>query len=164
MDVEGVLRRVFPVTDIRGRLNDKIYLTRFWLLGSKASDWALMLHKMHSPDDHACHHDHPWAFWTFVLYGGYVEEVTQPWRPIALPGDHRETTVQFNDPGTLLHRKAEHTHRIAGLPKGTCWTLVFRTKKERKWGFFTKEGWIAWEGFLDKVHANVALWCGTDDE
>lgn len=50
--------------DIYDRDEQAVYLTRWFLLGTHSSWLALMLHKMHQPDDDACHHDHPWSFLT----------------------------------------------------------------------------------------------------
>jgi hypothetical protein len=142
------------VKHITGRLDDDIYMSRYWLLGRKTSRWALMLHKMHRPDDDACHHDHPWSFWTVILKGGYLEQVTMP---------DGTVKMRHNRPGMILYRKAEHTHRIHSLPKGSCWTLVWRFKKRRSWGFLTRVGWVGWMEFIEKRLGKGVLWCGTDD-
>lgn len=133
---------------IMDRAGVRLYLTRYWLLGWDTSPWALMLHKMHRPDDDTCHHDHPWWFITLVLWGGYVEEITLP------DGTIR---VRRNRPGTLLFRRAEHTHRIDALPSGSCWTLVLRGRKLRRWGFHTPKGWVGWREFIDL--RNAVAWC-----
>lgn len=147
---------------LTGRGDGDPYLSRYWLLGHKTSRWALMLHKMWRPDDDACHHDHPWSFWTLVLKGGYVEQVTvkhgkgfdlrPPW-----------IRTRRNRPGMLLYRPAEHTHRISYLPNHTCWTLVLRFKKRRSWGFHTKRGWEPWKRFMRLRDKLGVLWCGDDE-
>lgn len=135
--------------EIKDRAGERVYLTRWHLIGGQYSRiGGLMLHKMHRPDDDACHHDHPWSFWTLVLRGGYVEEVTQK--------DGRIRT-RHNRPGMLLYRPAEHTHRIHALPKGSCWTLVLRFRRRRDWGFHTQDGWVPWRRFID-LRGAVA-WC-----
>ncbi len=145
------------VLHIKGRSDEEIYLSRYWLLGNRESRWALMLHKMHRADDHACHHDHPWPFWTLILKGGYEEEITVYSEVLT------QTFWQFNSPGQLLYREAEHTHRISGLPTGSCWTLVLRFRRERSWGFFTKlGGWIPWERFIAN-RQHIPAWCGEDE-
>lgn len=149
------LNWLFPVYSITGRGDFRPYLTRRWLIGRKRTRWALMLHKMHRPDDDNCHHDHPWNFWTLILKGGYVEEVTN---------SDGIVTMQINWPGTFLFRPASHTHRISALPTGTCWTLVLRSKKTRTWGFLTKMwGWMPYTDFLHGSNRQRALWCGDDE-
>ena len=147
---------------LTGRQDGNPYLSRYWLLGHRTSRWALMLHNMHRPDDDACHHDHPWSFWTLILKGGYIEEIT---------GDDGLVWQTSNRPGRLLYRPATHTHRISKLPKGSCWTLVLRFKKERSWGFWTRldpkmyfpaRHWIPWRKFIAESKRGV-LWCGEDE-
>lgn len=139
--------------DIYDREGGTVYLTRWWILGSETSRYALMLHKMHRPDDDSCHHDHPWSFFTLVLWGGYIEEITTPADPIV------KYKKRLNRVGMILFRRATHTHRIAGLPNGPCYTLVLRMKKRRHWGFHTKEGWIPWRYFIEKRRGAGKNWC-----
>lgn len=139
------------VKRIMDRAGERVYLTRYFIFGHTYSTWALMVHQMHRPDDDACHHDHPWSFFTLILRGGYVEEVT-----------NRRTGKVYmrrNRPGMLLWRPAAHRHRIHKLADGGCWTLVLRFRRKQSWGFWTKEGWIHWERFIqDRVRKGVA-WC-----
>lgn len=134
--------------DIYDRDEQAVYLTRWFLLGTHSSWLALMLHKMHQPDDDACHHDHPWSFLTLVLWGGYFEEMT------AADGSVR---TLHNRPGRIRYRRAEHTHRVHRLPRGSCYTLVLRFRWRREWGFHTPEGWVQWKRFID-LRGAVA-WC-----
>ena len=168
MNFNFIERIKLNAVHIQGRGHDDVYLSRYWLIGDKNSRFAVMLHKMHRPDDDACHHDHPWSFWTFVLWGGYVEDVTHRTEvnpPYADWGTVIETVKRrFNRPGMLLFRRATHTHRIHKLPKGSCWTLVLRFKYKRAWGFWTKMGWKGWEYFLAKRSSMGVAWCGTEKD
>lgn len=139
-----------PKQVIKARDQEGPYMVRYWLLGSDKTRWAVMLHNILLPDSTECHHDHPWDFWTYVLWGGYVEEITDPGCGIVTP--------RLNAPGTLLHRKAEHAHRIDELPNGECWTLVLRTKRVRDWGFHTPVGWVWWERYF-AMYDKAARWC-----
>jgi hypothetical protein len=179
--LRGMLVRRKDIWDTCGEC---LYLQRWFIMGRGGDDgragtsWALMLHRMHRPDEDRAHHDHPWNFWTLVLWGGYVEEVSVPamWGPgdgrhylecparhisAALAGERRPCTcVRFKRnrmrPGTLAFRPAEYRHRIATLPKGQALTLVLRTKKRRSWGFWMPgEGWIKWKEF----HRRAVEWC-----
>jgi hypothetical protein len=140
--------------DIANREGD-VYLTRFrfpLLFG-----WAILLHVMRRPDEDRCLHDHPWWFLTLVLWGGYVEEVDDTEAGRA-PGDGRVIGTQWNRPGMLLYRSAEHTHRIAALPKGRAVTLVLRGPKVRLWGFRNGKGdWRPWDAFVN--WAGSVSWC-----
>lgn len=131
--------------DICTRVGE-VYLTRWTLL--QLFGWALLLHKMHRPDQDRCHHDHPWRFVTLVLWGGYVEEIMVD----------EGVRTRRNRPGTLLYRPALHTHRVSGLPRGSCWTLVLRGPYQRVWGFRNdRREWRPWDRFVD--WAGSVLWC-----
>lgn len=105
------------------------YLTRYYLLGTRSSRWALHLHHIHQSDTDRDLHDHPWGFWSLILEGGYFE-VT-------------ETGAKWYRPLSFLRRSARWKHRIAlwgVLPP--VWTLVLRFPYERKWGFHTSNGFV----------------------
>lgn len=136
--------------DIHDRAGN-IYLTRWTILS--LFGWALMLHCMRRPDADRCHHDHPWWFITLVLWGGYGEEIT-----IIDKRGKRRRRYRWNRPGTLLYRPALHTHRVADLPKGNCYTLVLRGDYTRVWGFHNESGqWRPWTTFVN--WAGTVLWC-----
>jgi hypothetical protein len=163
-----------------------LYLRRWFLFGWNSDSWplpfAVMLHQFHRPDEDRCAHDHPWAFLSLILWGGYWEEVTlDPFGkpdvpPYAVDGhewgrqlsgggarfwefthtaDGHVARRIWNGPGKLLRRGAEHTHRVTLLPRKTCWTLIVRWKKSRSWGFHTPKGWVWNQEFIGKA----ALWC-----
>lgn len=60
----------FDITDIS---QSEIYLRRWsmWL----PFGWSLKLHHILRSDSDRCQHDHPWGFWTLILWGGYDELV-----------------------------------------------------------------------------------------
>jgi hypothetical protein len=81
-------------------------------------------------------HDHPWSFTTFILAGGYVEEVYT----IAEDGSW-SMEVHHRRPGSSHHVQATHIHRIIELPEGECWTMVISGPNEREphfWKFNDK--------------------------
>ncbi|MES2464462.1 MAG: hypothetical protein V4671_28205, partial [Armatimonadota bacterium] len=109
------------------------YLTRWTLLDTKRG--RLYLHIFHR-SDHDVLHDHPWRFWTLVLWRGYQEEVRVN-DPRAAAYDLRTRTIR---PAAFLFRPATHIHRVIlhrdaeGREKPAV-TLVWSTVPERKWGF-----------------------------
>ena len=113
------------------------HLTRFTLL---RTPWGrLALHVFHADDGDRHPHDHPWDFWSFILWGGYYDMI---------PNDHLGGTVlgtmrSFRKAFTVAHRPAEFTHRVE-LPfgKGPVVTLVWTSLPRRAWGFYTEIGWI----------------------
>lgn len=143
-DALGRLLRFFrvPWTRITRQWSDEDYLHRFYLLGgSKSSSRflpggrALYLHRFVRSDLDEMH-DHPWAFWVYVLSGGYYEHTPGP-------GWHQGSgleAVTWMAPGTLAYRPANWIHRVA-IPAGReSWSLILRGEKEKSWGFFCAAG------------------------
>lgn len=160
------------------RSNDTPYLIRYslapirFLLGEDnwfSSRFAIKVHNI-LLSDHACQHDHPWAFLSIILKGGYYE-----WRPVIYKGQMLMTRfiapdsvtangtknwrwneagfweyAKYKRVGSILFRKPKAFHRLELLPKHQGWTLVFTFKKIRKWGFQTRNGWVFWRSYNNK--------------
>ena len=82
------------------------------------------MHHMRSPD-FGDPHDHPFGFVSFVLFGGYREEI------FSLDGsshfeDHRKGD-RFDVPATRIHR-------IVELFEGECWTITLPGAYVKEWG------------------------------
>jgi hypothetical protein len=116
---------------IKDRISREKYLERYYLFFKERGNFPfnIFLHKFlkSDPDDL---HDHPWAFRTFIIAGGYweyLEDGSKHWR----------------GPLTFRYASATTFHRIE-LDKNInyCWTLFIPGKKIREWGFKTKDGWI----------------------
>ena len=125
--------QIFPHRDIEelggsGRL----YLRRFYLWPSRWFRLGLKLHCIALPDQERALHDHPWAFLSIVLRGGYIEE---------LPGRRFRLVRWFN------FKRARDIHRIAYLSRVPTWTLVFTFGRVREWGFHTADGWVPWREY-----------------
>jgi hypothetical protein len=121
------------------RHDNQPYLKRLILFRCK---WfAVMLHWFLGSDDE-CLHDHPWPFWSFILWGGYTE-----WTP------SREGEVgRWYGVGSLLRRGASWVHRVEIVPGKPTLTLILHGPKERSWGFFTKFGWKHHSEYSYKQH------------
>lgn len=105
------------------------YLTRWVILKSK-----LFIHCFHRSDLDPYLHDHPWDFWSLILWGGYWEETKEGFK--------------WYCPLTLLKRSAEYQHRVE-IPKGkTCWTIIWCGPKIRNWGFWLPEGFVQQDQFF----------------
>lgn len=81
-------------------------------------------------------HDHPLAFTTTILAGGYVEEIWSQYE-----GVWRSRIVE-RLPGTTHRVEATDIHRIIALPQGECVTsVVWHEEGERRqplfWDFST---------------------------
>jgi hypothetical protein len=116
-----------------------LYLQRWHLIETR---WfELMLHRFWR-SDHDTIHDHPWAFWSLILRGGYSEVTPGP----NFDRDAYNGAWRWYGPGSLLRRPAEWKHRvvITDAMRGRVWTLVWTGAKVRQWGFWCPTGWIPW--------------------
>jgi hypothetical protein len=126
-------------------------------LGSYMRRWiarcpwgTLRLHNIRESDAGRDFHDHPFAFTSLILKGGYVEH-----RPgclcTKLPNFNAWThyngiewiksNCRFYGPGSIVRRRAEDLHRLE-LVNGPAWTLVVSGPYFRTWGFQTADGWV----------------------
>jgi hypothetical protein len=117
-----------------GRLGLDKYLTRWVLLGQRFGadgKGKVFLHWFHRGDAEPYFHDHPWPFWSLILWGGYWE--------------HTPAGRRWCGPLSLLRRPAEWRHRVE-LPEGKrCWTLVWCGPRARSWGFWCHDkGFLPW--------------------
>lgn len=109
--------------EARGDYND-LYLVRYELIACR---WfTLCIHVFHRSDAIDMH-DHPWNFYTLILWNGYNE--------ITPAGRERIKA------GRLLFRKAAYQHRVELIGKRKAVTLVLMGKRVRSWGFITSKGW-----------------------
>lgn len=122
-------RVIWSCTAARGPL-----VTRYFLL--QTARLGIYLHRLHVSDEDRALHDHPWAFVSILLSGGYWEHVP------AAGGDPTATRRYWRRRFSVLYRPARWAHRLE-LVRPT-WTLVVRFRRERMWGFFTPSGWRDW--------------------
>lgn len=118
------------------------YMNRWWVfrLGRWGADpdgepfpfIGARLHEILRSDDDRHLHDHPFAYITLILKGGYVEVQPHP------DGEY----ITHRPPGSLLFRRATSLHRLI-VPEGkTCTTLFITLPGAQVWGFLTEEGKI----------------------
>lgn len=84
-----------------------------WHLGRGETGNPLVLHKFSGPDT-GPHHDHQFHCRSYILDGGYTEEVLHPDGRIEL---------RHHRPGDVVDIPHDHVHRIVHLPLGECLTL-----------------------------------------
>ena len=122
---------------IYDRLDNEPYLERYYLFLKNRENFPfnVFLHKFlkSDPDDL---HDHPWAFRTLILAGGYWEFTDEGkfWRG---PLSYRYA------PSNTFHR-VELDHNIP-----YCWTLFIPSKSFKEWGFKTKKGWLKHDEYFN---------------
>lgn len=96
-------------------------------IGEQFTRWTLktpwgnvLLHRMYAPVKHAHYHDHPWNFWSIVLWGGYEEVI-------------RGGITEWRRPGSIRYRTAETAHITTTYDRGVSWSLCFTGPKIREW-------------------------------
>ena len=107
------------------RPDGSTYMGRWWLLkwGERLRNVlpAIRLHHLADRDRDRHLHDHPWDFRTFVLTGGYTEEL--------ITGDHVDLLA-----GQTSGKRAQDFHRITEVQSNT-WTLFVTWRWRNDWGF-----------------------------
>ena len=121
----------FKRVDIDIRRGGK-YLTR-WHIIPRNKRFNIYLHKFHESDDTSFGlHDHPWNFFSIVLWGEYVEERQH----------NQGKWMKLRRMGSMAFRWAESVHAVYLMKKKPVWSLVFTGRKRRTWGFHSVYGFI----------------------
>ena len=108
-------------------------------IGLRSEGRRLMIHYFPRNEDPGPElHDHPWSFWTVMLWGCYTDEsVTIGELPTGGPSPVWERdTLSL---GSVRHRPATHRHRTI-VHRPTV-TVVFRGATAREWCEGTTEDW-----------------------
>jgi hypothetical protein len=132
----------------------RLYLVRCWLTPPKVSAEdrfdsgdSVLLHYFAEPDDDGALHDHPWAFRTTVLSGGYWEELPGSFVSKTGPGPMR-TDLRSIGAGATVEHQANDLHAVASISPET-WTLVRTGPRVRDWGFHPAgKPWVGWREYL----------------
>ena len=119
-----------------------LYMRRWRIIHTK---WfGVRVHNIVRSDIDRELHDHPFTFVSIILRGGYFEHTI----------DGRKT---WYGPGSILVRSGDTLHKLELLTIDAfafpllvpAWTLVFRGRMFREWGFLTSTGWQRWSEFID---------------
>jgi hypothetical protein len=102
---------------------------------------GVYLHHIHRPDRDRDPHDHPWAFASLVLCGGYQETV---W-PDKRRHDRMFARIRGRFSLATLDRDAAH---IITAIKGPLWTLVLTGPRRGDWGFWELGKFVPWREYL----------------
>ena len=135
----------------RLRLRDnagRIFLDRW---GWECRWFGVYVHRVAAPDPGLDLHDHPWPFVSFVLWGGYVDEVYPAREASRVAPDLDRWSTARGLPRRCRrwrwHRvPLTDAHRIVSVEPRT-WTLVVRGCKSRPWGFYERSGWVHWQSY-----------------
>lgn len=116
---------------------DNPYMLRWELM--KFFGQQICLHKICRSDDERALHDHRANNFSLVLWGEYNE--------IREHGDRG----QVYGPLSTIYRKAEQLHRLVLNPGEHVWTLWWRGRARKEWGFNIQgRGWIHWRAYIDE--------------
>jgi len=144
---------------ITDRDDKQPYLVRYYLLFKRDENdpvkppFNLFVHHILKSDGVDLH-DHPWAYFTCILAGGYWETVGK----LVVSDDDADRvtdivpTRSWRRPGFMQKVPAVHTHRLelekdedTGVEK-PCWTLFAHFERTRPWGFYIQNnGETEWE-------------------
>lgn len=101
------------------------YLLRWYII--PRNDWFnVYLHKFLRDDDDRAMHDHPWNSLSILIVGRYIEQTA--------------AGRKLYKAGSVIRRKATHTHRVELIDGKPAWTLFLTGPKVRDWGFHCPQG------------------------
>jgi len=160
---EALIRRITrrpPDVIIGGA--DAPYLRR-WHVLPRNRFFNLYLHHFLRDDDDRALHDHPWAWCSLVLAGGYYEHTIaaggihhRRWRPagsVRISGPRRAHRIEPHK--QTIRYWMEHGGHMGRQPAPTvnhvtCFTLFATGPTVRAWGFHCPQrGWVPWQDFTD---------------
>lgn len=120
------------------------YMER-WIL---QTPWGtLRLHHILRSDDDRQLHDHPWAFWSLLLTGGYREFLPG----LISPAGNGFAAIQnqrYWPRFSIVRHSATDAHRLE-LTEGPVWTLVWTGPFQRQWGFWLPEKPPRWVSYRE---------------
>ena len=116
------------------------YLRRWYLFRTKP--FAIFLHRFFRSDEDRALHDHPWPFITFILWRGYIEHTQTCKENHCERPSHKSAKRKW--PMMVCYRPAEWRHRVELVKGKPAWTIVFRFRERRMWGFWERTGFLPW--------------------
>jgi hypothetical protein len=124
-----------------------LYMGRYIILNAR---WLhIRLHHINAADPEPELHDHPAAFASIVLNGGYAEALPLTVNPCF---DRRTGTeacrMLWCVAGSVALRHAATRHKIAAVAPDT-WTLfIFLGRRHQWWGYYTPNGKVYCQDFF----------------
>jgi hypothetical protein len=137
---------------IPDRRTGEDYMDRYYIFlkDRKWFPFNATMHRIKKSDD-PIFHDHPWAYLTIVLKGGY-------WEHTPVFNKEGKKIAEFSTwrgPGSVIMRKSNEYHWLElDESVGPATTLFFMGPQQRDWGFLidkskSKTQWIQWEHYLN---------------
>lgn len=128
---------------IQDRYGNQDYLHRYYILhksedelGNEIRKYSFnaFIHNFKASDDPVLH-DHPWAWCSVVLKGGYWEHSA-------------DGSKRWRGPGSICFRSATDTHWVEIDKTKDTWTLFLHGPRKKEWGFVENNKWIYWKDYL----------------
>ena len=122
-------------------------LIRYRLISTR---WGgVYLHHLMRSDADRHLHDHPWAFWSLVLWRGYceLEPKLGQGAPAVFSGYPRRERIRmtWRYPLEVVRHRATDRHQLSLLRP--AWSLVWIGPRVCDWGFYTEQGWVPWQEY-----------------
>lgn len=141
--IAHLLNRLFQRKDIVS-CDRELYLQRWYLFRSERL--GVFLHHFVRSDEDRALHDHPWSFLVVPLWRGYIEHsecsmCRHPPTPTACLCPRRVRVYPLL--GTRF-RRGTYRHRVELIDGKPSWSLFFRFREHRTWGFWLPTGFMAW--------------------
>ena len=136
---------------IKDRISGDDYMHRYYLFlkDRKWFPFNLTLHKIVKSDEPVMH-DHPWAYMTIILNGGYWEHT-----PVFnLDKTQMIDTPRWRGPGSIIIRGSKEYHWLELDNNKPVTTLFFMGPQVREWGFW-KGKWVQHEEYLERRLRNA---------
>lgn len=119
--------------------------------------FAVFVHRLGTPDPGEDLHDHPFSFFSIILWGGYVEHVELV-RDALSPAGMSDATrsshpVRTWRTGSFHTLRMDQCHRIFNLRRTPTWTMIVTgSRTGRTWGFYTPDGFVSEDEYKVAVH------------
>ncbi|RYE23832.1 MAG: hypothetical protein EOP45_06435 [Sphingobacteriaceae bacterium] len=104
--------------------------------------FSAVIHRFRTVDEGDAH-DHPFAFTSTILYGGYIEQIF-----FVTDQGVWDTKTVHRKPGDTFRVEATCIHKIIELPHGECYTIILPEAKVREVHFWR----------FDEQGASCRLW------
>lgn len=118
----------------------EVYLRRLRIF---QTPWfSLYVHWIFEEDTDRDPHDHPWVFWSWVVKGGYVEEITGQF----------SSGLYYSEPPRVHRRWSLHkmpfdkAHKIVSVLPGTV-SVIVTGRRRRSFRFWTPERQVPWDEY-----------------
>ena len=113
-----------------------VYLRRLRVV---QTPWfGVYVHWINEPDADRDYHNHPWVFWSWIVRGGYAEDI--------LDTDSGLESVRVHSRGSVHKTSLSVAHKITEVLPRTV-TVVLVGPRSREWGFWTDAGFVPWNRY-----------------